>query len=153
MIMPHFVLFLSDSTRKKMLKWPTRFKIIQGIARGIMYLHQDSRLRIIHRDLKASNILLDKEMSPKIYQILVWLGYSMVISFKLILTELLGPSKLLLHCWSFILNLYACTLSNYADFIGEIICIVVTCLLNMQWKVPFQSNRTPTALALYCWRL
>ena len=49
-----------------MFKWPTRFKIIQGIARRIMYLHQDLRLRIIHRDLKASNILLDKEMSPKI---------------------------------------------------------------------------------------
>ena len=64
--MPHFVLFLSDSTRKKMFKWPTRFKIIQGIARGILYLHQDSRLTIIHRDLKASNILLDKEMIPKI---------------------------------------------------------------------------------------
>jgi serine/threonine protein kinase len=66
MIVPHFVLFLSDSARKKMLKWPTRFKIIQGIARGIMYLHQVSRLRIIHRDLKGSNTLLDKEMSPKI---------------------------------------------------------------------------------------
>ena len=77
----------------------------------------------------------------------------MVISFKLILTELLGPSKLLLHCSLFILSLYACTLSNYADFIGEIICTVVTCLLNMQWKVPFQSNQTPTALAFYCWRL
>ncbi|XP_022716025.1 G-type lectin S-receptor-like serine/threonine-protein kinase At4g27290 isoform X2 [Durio zibethinus] len=58
--------FLFDKTRRKFFIWKKRFDIVIGIARGLLYLHQDSRVRIIHRDLKASNILLDDEMNPKI---------------------------------------------------------------------------------------
>ncbi|XP_050248123.1 G-type lectin S-receptor-like serine/threonine-protein kinase At4g03230 isoform X13 [Quercus robur] len=58
--------FLFDRTLCVILNWKIRFDIILGIARGLLYLHQDSRLRIIHRDLKTSNVLLDEEMNPKI---------------------------------------------------------------------------------------
>lgn len=55
-----------DQRRPFGLEWERRFKIIVGIARGLLYLHEDSQLRIVHRDLKASNIPLDEEMNPKI---------------------------------------------------------------------------------------
>ncbi|XP_076957115.1 G-type lectin S-receptor-like serine/threonine-protein kinase At4g03230, partial [Bidens hawaiensis] len=58
--------FIFDRTLCTSLDWPMRFNIIMGIARGLNYLHHDSRLRIIHRDLKTSNILLDEDMNPKI---------------------------------------------------------------------------------------
>jgi serine/threonine protein kinase len=55
-----------DIERQRQLDWSTRYKIIKGIAQGIIYLHEDSRLRIIDRDLKASNVLLDMDMNPKV---------------------------------------------------------------------------------------
>ncbi|KAG2637567.1 receptor-like serine/threonine-protein kinase SD1-8 [Panicum virgatum] len=58
--------FIFDKGRSSQLNWSKRFDIILGIARGLLYLHQDSRYKVIHRDLKAGNILLDKDMNPKI---------------------------------------------------------------------------------------
>nr|KAJ0199291.1 hypothetical protein LSAT_V11C600326110 [Lactuca sativa] len=58
--------FLFDETRKAELDWHKRFDIIEGIAQALLYLHKYSRMRVIHRDLKASNILLDESMNPKI---------------------------------------------------------------------------------------
>ncbi|KAI3690211.1 hypothetical protein L2E82_48187 [Cichorium intybus] len=58
--------FLFDDDRKAELDWPKRFTIIEGIAQGLLYLHKYSRMKVIHRDLKANNILLDEKMNPKI---------------------------------------------------------------------------------------
>ncbi|XP_062011413.1 cysteine-rich receptor-like protein kinase 10 isoform X6 [Rosa rugosa] len=58
--------FIFDPINHGHLDWETRYKIIGGIVRGLLYLHEDSRLRIVHRDLKPSNILLGEDMNPKI---------------------------------------------------------------------------------------
>ncbi|KAJ6986453.1 receptor-like protein kinase [Populus alba x Populus x berolinensis] len=58
------LLFKSD--KRGQLDWKKRYNIIIGIARGLLYLHQDSHSCIIHRDIKASNILLDDKWVPKI---------------------------------------------------------------------------------------
>ncbi|KAL8098514.1 hypothetical protein AgCh_031332 [Apium graveolens] len=58
--------FIFDKEKRSLADWQRYYSIINGVARGLLYLHQDSKLRIIHRDLKASNILLDLDMNPKI---------------------------------------------------------------------------------------
>ena len=59
-------ILILDSTNGIQLDWKRRISIITGVARGLLYLHEDSRLKVIHRDLKTSNILLDHDMNPKI---------------------------------------------------------------------------------------
>uniref|UniRef100_A0A0D9WZU4 non-specific serine/threonine protein kinase n=1 Tax=Leersia perrieri TaxID=77586 RepID=A0A0D9WZU4_9ORYZ len=58
--------FIFDQEQGPLLDWKKRLHIIEGVAQGLLYLHKHSRVRIIHRDLKASNILLDKDLNPKI---------------------------------------------------------------------------------------
>ncbi|KAG6794083.1 hypothetical protein POTOM_003316 [Populus tomentosa] len=58
--------FIFDQSKTELIDWKKRFEIIEGIAQGLLYLHKYSRLRIIHRDLKAGNVLLDENLNPKI---------------------------------------------------------------------------------------
>ncbi|KAL6864753.1 hypothetical protein ACP4OV_015904 [Aristida adscensionis] len=58
--------YLFDAFKKNALDWERRFEIILGTAEGLSYLHNASEIRIIHRDIKASNILLDERFRPKI---------------------------------------------------------------------------------------
>lgn len=60
------MIFVGPHKSGRILNWFERYKIIEGIARGILYLHDHSRLKVIHRDLKPSNILIDQNMNPKI---------------------------------------------------------------------------------------
>ncbi|KAI0496977.1 hypothetical protein KFK09_023303 [Dendrobium nobile] len=59
-------LFGTDPRSRIHLDWPTRCNICIDIARGLAYLHEESRLKIVHRDIKASNVLLDKSLNAKI---------------------------------------------------------------------------------------
>ncbi|KAM0980098.1 hypothetical protein ACFX2J_015691 [Malus domestica] len=59
-----YILF--DKQKSGSLDWTTRFRVIMGVARGLLYLHEEAPERIIHRDIKASNILLDEKLNPKI---------------------------------------------------------------------------------------
>ncbi|KAL5837190.1 hypothetical protein ACOSQ3_014359 [Xanthoceras sorbifolium] len=59
-------LFGKDAASRLKLDWPTRRKICLGIATGLAYLHEESIIKIVHRDIKTSNVLLDKDLNAKI---------------------------------------------------------------------------------------
>ena len=103
-MLAHFSIYYSfgyvDPVKRSQLDWDKRYKIIRGIAKGLLYLHEDSRLKIIHRDLKASNILLDVDMNPKIAD-LAWQDYLNKMKLKEIQEKLLELSKSITQYFSF----------------------------------------------------
>jgi serine/threonine protein kinase len=57
---------MTDKNKGRELNWEKRYEIIIGTAEGLVYLHENSEIRIINRDIKASNILLDSKLRAKI---------------------------------------------------------------------------------------
>ncbi|XP_057538105.1 G-type lectin S-receptor-like serine/threonine-protein kinase At1g67520 [Amaranthus tricolor] len=73
--------YLFDPVKRFQFNWEKRVQIIEGIIQGLLYLQEYSRVTIIHRDINASNILLDKDLNPR-NQILGWLEYSKRMDLK-----------------------------------------------------------------------
>lgn len=90
-----------------LLDWPARHKICIGIARGLAFLHEESRLKIVHRDIKATNVLLDADLNPKISDF--------------------GLAKLDEEEKSHISTRIAGTMSVFMSFVA--ICILIKCFI------------------------
>ncbi|CAL4987034.1 unnamed protein product [Urochloa decumbens] len=91
--------YIFDEIQRALLDWNKRLAIIEGISQGILYLHKHSRLRVIHRDLKASNILLDHNMNPKISDF----GLAKIFS----LTDTEGNTKRIVGTYGYMAPEYA----------------------------------------------
>ncbi|XP_058779978.1 G-type lectin S-receptor-like serine/threonine-protein kinase At4g03230 isoform X2 [Vicia villosa] len=139
-------LFIFDRTRTVLLDWKLRFDIILGIARGMLYLHQDSRLRVIHRDLKTGNILLDEEMNPKISDF----GLAKIFGGK----ETEASTERIVGTYGYMAPEYALdglfSVKSDVFSFGIILLEIISGKKNTGF---YQSKETAASLLSYAWRL
>ncbi|XP_020415675.1 G-type lectin S-receptor-like serine/threonine-protein kinase At4g03230 [Prunus persica] len=137
--------YIFDHTKSMVLNWEMRFNIILGIARGLLYHHQDSRLRIVHRDLKTSNILLDEEMNPKISDF----GLARIVGGK----ETESNTNTVVGTYGYMSSEYALggtfSIKSYVYSFGVILLEIISGTENTGF---YQSQQT-FSLISYAWKL
>ncbi|PRQ31289.1 putative protein kinase RLK-Pelle-DLSV family [Rosa chinensis] len=136
--------FIFDPTNHGILDWETRYKIIGGIVLSLLYLHEDSRLRIIHRDLKASNILLDEDMNPKIAD------FGMARLF--VMDETQGDTKTIIGTYGYMAPEYAShgRFSVKSDVFS--FGVLVLEIISGKKSGSFQNGENEDDLLSYVWR-
>ncbi|CAJ2654954.1 unnamed protein product [Trifolium pratense] len=138
-------LLIFDPTKCVILDWQMRFDIILGIARGLLYLHQDSRLRVIHRDLKTSNILLDEEMQPKISDF----GLARIVGGK----EVEASTERIVGTYGYMSPEYA--LDGYFSTKSDVFSfgVVLLEIISGKRNTGFFRSKEISSLLGYAWRL